>query len=224
MNADMSKYLQATPTIDFDNESIIEFAQKSAGNSADQRKRAIHLYYAVRDKIRYDPYSLDLSIEGLRASTTLKNKRGWCVAKAILLAACCRYFKIPARLGFADVKNHLSTARMRELMKTDIFYWHGYTTIFLDDKWIKATPAFNIELCDKFRLKPLEFDGYNDSIYHSLDLDGNKHMEYIRDRGERPDVPIDQIMETFKREYLPDDSWIEASDFDREVEQEISAK
>jgi hypothetical protein len=112
---------------------------------------------------------------------------------------------------------------MREQMKTDVFYWHGYTSIFLDGKWLKATPAFNIELCEKFRLRPLDFDGLSDSIYHPFDLDGNRHMDYLGYRGEFADVPIDQIIETFRREYRADDMVVESlkgADFDRDVDRE----
>ena len=220
MNSDMTQYTQATPTIDYDNPSVMEFAKDNAGSSTDPREQSINLYYAVRDGIRYDPYHIDLSVQGLRASITLKNAHGWCVPKAILLAGCCRALGIPARLGYADVRNHLSTKRMREQMKTDIFLWHGYTSIYIDGVWIKATPAFNIELCEKFKLKSLDFDGRNDSIYHPFDLAGNRHMEYLKFRGEYPDVPLDEIEETFQeqRSYV---STMKDADFDHDVEQEI---
>lgn len=216
----MNQYLQPTQFIDFDTPEVSAFADEKAGKSSAAAAQAVNLYYAVRDGIRYDPYTIDLTVDGLKASTTLKSGRGWCVAKAILLAACCRARGIPARLGFADVKNHLSTERLRQQMQTDIFYWHGYTAIYLNGEWLKATPAFNIELCEKFSLKPLEFDGTSDSIYHAFDLKGNRHMEYIHHRGEFADVPLEEIIETFKRAYLPaDDAW-QRADFDRDVDQE----
>ncbi len=221
MSEDMAIYLQGTPVIDCDNETVRRYAVEKAGDAGDNLAMAVRLYYAVRDDIRYDPYSLDLTVEGLRASATLAARRGWCVAKAILLAACCRVVGIPARLGFADVRNHLTTARLRELMKTDVFYWHGYTSIFLEGAWVKATPAFNIELCRKFRLHPLEFDGRHDSIYQPYDLEGNRHMEYIRYRGEFADVPIDAIRETFMRIYQAGAD-LAGSDFDKEVDEETS--
>ena len=110
---------------------------------------------------------------------------------------------------------------MREAMKTDVFYWHGYTVIYLDGVWVKATPAFNIELCERFRIQPLDFDGRSDAIYHPFDLNGNRHMEYLQYRGEFTDVPIDQIIETFQREYVLTPSW-NATDFDHDAAQETA--
>jgi len=172
-------------------------------------KRAVAVYYAIRDGILYDPYSADISVAGLKATTVLEERRGWCVSKAILLAACCRALGIPARLGYADVLNHLSTEKMRQRMKTNVFYWHGYTALYLDDRWVKATPAFNIELCEKFGLKPLEFNGRDDSIYHAFDQAGNRHMEYLHDRGQFLEPPIEAMRRTFD-EYYP--GWPDTSD------------
>jgi len=219
MDAEMWQYLQSSATIDYSDQAVAAFAKGHGGDSADCREQAVSLYYAVRDGIRYDPYSIDLSIDGLRASATLQSGRGWCVAKAILLAACCRATGIPARLGFADVRNHLTTQRLRDYMKTDVFLWHGYTSIFLEGNWVKATPAFNIELCERFRLKPLDFDGRSDSIYHPFDIEGRRHMEYLGYRGEFAEVPLEQIAETFRRAYEEDDSLGQA-DFEKDVERE----
>jgi transglutaminase-like putative cysteine protease len=213
--------LGATPTIETEHPAIREYARLH-GTGDDPLTRAVNLYFAIRDQIRYDPYSSDVSIEGLKASTTLASGRGWCVTKAILLAACCRNIGIPARLGFADVRNHMSTARLRSLMRTDIFYWHGYTSLHLQGKWVKATPAFNIGLCEKFRLKPLDFNGLEDSIYHPFDLEGNLHMEYLNFRGEHDDTPMEEMAQTFAEEYGDLLANGLHGNFDQEVEQETS--
>ena len=107
-------------------------------------------------------------------------------------------------------------------MRTDIFYWHGYTEMLLGDKWVKATPAFNIELCEKFRLLPLEFDGVNDSLYHPFDAEGNRHMEYVNHRGVYSDLPLDEIITTFREEYSFGEARkdLEASSFDEDVDRE----
>ena len=219
MTPDMTPYLDPTPSLDADHPDVIAYANQNHGPSDDPVKIAVSLYYAVRDDIRYDPYSIEMSAQALKASTTIRTQRAWCVPKAALLAACCRVFKIPARLGYADVRNHLSTKRMREVMKTDIFHWHGYTDIFLNDQWVKATPAFNIELCEKFSIKVLNFDGTRDFIYQPFDLNGNRHMEYLRYRGEFADIPIDRMRDYFIRKYRSD-RFLKEGDFDKEVNEE----
>ena len=210
-------------TVDSDASSIQAYALEHNAGLGDDRSRAVALYYAVRAGIRYDPYALDLSERGLRASTTLAAGRGWCVPKAVLLAAACRAIGIPAALGYADVRNHLSTERMRQQMRTDLFYWHGYTAILLDGQWVKATPAFNVELCDKFRIRALEFDGREDSIYHPLDLDGRQHMEYLAYRGEFADVPLDEMAADFRKYYPGVSENLADGDFDRDVNVETAA-
>ena len=192
--------LAATPLVDSDHPAVQAFAQQHAQDGSD-RERAVALYYAVRDGFRYDPYRVDMRPDGMRGSAVLSLGYGWCLTKAALLAAACRATGIPARLGFADVRNHLSTERMRSTMKTDIFIWHGYTDIWLDGAWRKATPAFNVELCERFGLLPLEFDGVADSIYHPFDRSGNKHMEYVAQRGTYVEMPLAQIAADFDRTY-----------------------
>jgi transglutaminase-like putative cysteine protease len=192
--------LRPTELIDSDHPAVAAFAVRH-GRGAGDRECAVALYYAVRDGFRYDPYRIDLSPAGMKASTVLAHGHGWCVPKATLLAAACRAAGIPARVGFADVRNHLSTERMREVMQTDLFYWHGYTDICIGGTWRKATPAFNIELCDRFDLLPLEFDGRADSLYHPFDRHGHRHMEYVAQRGSFDDVPLAQMTADFARLY-----------------------
>ena len=200
LDAPTAAALAPTLLIDCDHRAVASFAQRHAvGDSA--RERAVALYYAVRDGFRYDPYRVDLSPQGMKASTVLAIGVGWCVTKAALLAASCRATGIPARLGYADVRNHLATERMRQAMQTDLFIWHGYCELWLDDAWRKATPAFNVELCDRFGLLPLEFNGIDDSIYHPFDRAGNRHMEYVRQHGSFDDMPLERIAADFARTY-----------------------
>jgi transglutaminase-like putative cysteine protease len=161
----------------------------------------VRLYEAVRDGIVYTPYCDFHDADTYRASATLARGSGFCVAKAALLAAAARAAGIPARVGFADVRNHLCTPRLRETMGTDVFYYHGYTELWLDGRWVKATPAFDRGLCERFGVRPLEFDGTADSLFHPYDASGRRHMEYVRDRGPHADVPVADIAAVFDREY-----------------------
>jgi transglutaminase-like putative cysteine protease len=198
---DSTAHLAATPLLDADHPDVRAFAASAVGDATDPVARAVRLYYAVRDRLRYDPYAIEFSPDGFRASAVLARGRGFCVTKAGVLAAAARSAGIPARLGFADVRNHLATERLRQLMGTDVFYYHGYTELWLDGAWRKATPAFNVELCERFRVRPLEFDGRHDAIFHPYDADGRQHMEYLHDRGTRDDMPLDEIREAMQRLY-----------------------
>ena len=198
--AAFAAYRAPSDLIDSDHPTIQAYAARVAGEGSD-RDRALRLYYAVRDDLRYDPYNTPMKREAYRASTTLASGHGYCVNKAGLMAAVCRAVGIAARVGYADVRNHMTTQRLSELMGSDTFYYHGYTEVWLDGRWVKATPAFNRELTDKFGLKPLDWDGVGDSIYHPFDLSGRRHMEYLAYRGVFADIPFDEIRDAFRHYY-----------------------
>lgn len=193
-------YRRPAALIDSDHPEIVAFARAVAGEGG-ERERARRLYYAVRDRLRYDPYSTPMRRDAYKASETLAAGHGYCINKAGLMAAACRAAGIPARVGYADVRNHMTTKRLAELMGSDVFYYHGYTDVWLDGRWVKATPAFNKELTDRFGLKPLEWDGIDDSIYHPFDLSGRRHMEYLAYRGVFADIPFDEIRAAFRHYY-----------------------
>jgi len=196
----MKEFLSPATYIDSGHPAVIAYASKSAKGET-PLERAVSLYYAVRDGIRYNPF-LDFSREeSYQASHCIAAGEGFCIGKAALLAACARADGIPARVGFADVKNHLTTPALRARMGTDLFVYHGYAELLLDGNWVKATPAFNVELCRRFKVKPLEFDGREDSIFHPFDEDNRRHMEYLRDRGSHADVPVAEIMRVFRETY-----------------------
>lgn len=208
-------HLAPTTAIDSGHPAVQAFAREHA-QGASERERAVALTHAVRDAFLYDPYRIDLTPYGMRGSTVIEHGYGWCVPKAVLLAACARAIGLPARLGFADVRNHLSTARMRETLQTDVYRWHGYTELWLDGAWRKATPAFNLSLCEKFGLLPLDFDGVHDSIYHPFDKAGNRHMEYVNERGSFDDLPLQSIVEDFHEHYP---GWVPGGELHSRLEQ-----
>ncbi|MDI9570173.1 MAG: transglutaminase family protein [Pseudomonadota bacterium] len=218
---DLSIYLQPTEFIDSDSPVVAAYARQAIADAGTDREKAIRLYTAVRDGIQYDPYRIDFTRLDFRASTIIGKGYGYCVAKAIVLAAVGRHAGIPSRLRFADVRNHLTTERLRRLMKTDLFIYHGYTEFLLGGRWIKATPTFNSSLCARFRVKPLDFDGESDAILHPYDMEGRRHMEYVTDHGPFADVPYDTIIEMFKTHYgvyFQKEKPVAAGAFDREAE------
>lgn len=198
--ADFEAYRRPGDLIDSGHPAIVAYARRVAGEGSD-RERALRLYYGVRDDLRYDPYNTPMKRDAYRASNTLAAGHGYCVNKAGVMAAVCRAAGIPARLGYADVRNHMTTKRLAELMGSDVFFYHGYTDVWLDGRWVKATPAFNKELTEKFGLKALDWDAASDSIYHPFDLGGRRHMEYLAYRGVFADIPFEEIRGAFRHYY-----------------------
>lgn len=189
--------LAPTEFLDFEHPDLAEYAASLTEGLVSDVDRSAALFLAVRDGLRYDPFDLSADPADYRASRILHGSQRWCVSKAVLLAALNRAVGIPARLGFADVKNHLQTNKLAERMESDLFAWHGFAVMWIGGKWLKASPAFNRELCERFGTKVLEFDGRSDALLHSYDRAGNRHMEYVNDRGEYQDLPLEEILATF---------------------------
>jgi transglutaminase-like putative cysteine protease len=205
MDPENKVYLTATPIIDSDARSIIDYARTVIENAdKDPVSKAVCLYYAVRDGIWYDPYIPFYRPEHYRSSNVLKRGRAFCIGKASLLCALGRACGIPSRVGFADVHNHLATRQLIEYLGSDIFSYHGFVEFFLDGKWVKATPAFNKELCKKAKVTPLEFNGREDCIFQPYNEEKKLFMEYINDHGTYADIPVDQIVDAWKAVYGQD--------------------
>jgi transglutaminase-like putative cysteine protease len=227
MTENHSLYLTPTAIIDSDDKIIRDFAKKSIGESTESIEIAVKLYLAVRDGIRYDPYSPFYLPEHYRASYVLKRGRSFCVPKASLLCALGRACGIPSRIGLADVRNHLTTKQWIDFMGSDLFVCHGFAELYLEGKWVKATPAFNKELCERHHVPPLEFNGREDSLFQPYNLQNQRFMQYVAFRGVYADVPVGEIVAAWKKAYGEDhvNFWIKGleaiegrslSDFERE--------
>jgi len=196
------EYLQSTHFIDSDSDPVRRFAQQAAGAETGAIGRAIKLFYAVRDAIRYDPFSMRLEPGIYIASHVLAAKSAYCIPKAILLAAAARALGIPCAIGLSDVVNHLTTEKLKALMGgTTYFMHHGYAVLYLEGQWVKAAPAFNIELCTRFGVLPTEFDGRSDAIFQPYDAHDRRHMEYVKDHGMWSEFPYDKVDADFRAFY-----------------------
>jgi len=197
----LDAYLKPTFVIDSDSKVVKEKATMLTEKYRSQKEKAKELFYLVRDEVKYNPYLALCPIEDYRASKTLQRGEGYCTQKAVVLTALARAVDIPARLGFADIRHHLAPKKLVESMGTNIFVYHGYSELWLNNKWTKATPAFNIEMCNKFDLKPVEFNGVTDAIFHEKNKKGELHIEYIKYHGTYADLPFKEIMQAFIDHY-----------------------
>ncbi len=198
---DFQPFLTPTAIIDSDHPAVREYARRAADGAADPVEAAVKLYLAVRDGIRYDPYAPFHLPEHYQASQVIKRGRQFCVPKAALLCALARACAIPSRLGFANVKNHLATRQLLEYLGSDLFVYHAFAELYLDGRWVKATPAFNRELCQRHKVPPLEFNGREDSLFQAYNEENQRYMEYVEFLGTAPDVPVAAIVSAFRRTY-----------------------
>lgn len=195
------RYLTPTFFVDSDSREIREYAGSVCNGGMDDKEKAIALFYAVRDDIRYDLFGFEVNLNYMKASYILKKQSGYCVSKALVLAASARAVGIPARLGFADVTNHLNPVKLHELMRTNVFAYHGFAELFISGRWVKATPSLDSGLCEKMGYEKPEFDGVRDTTYPAYNLKGEPHMEYIRYYGSYPDLPIEDLIASVEKYY-----------------------
>jgi transglutaminase-like putative cysteine protease len=191
-----------TELLDAGHPEVRRFAEAAIGSAESPREKAVRLYYAVRDRIRYDPFVCSDDRDDYRASRIAVSARNWCVPKAGMLAAAARAAGVPAAVGLADVTNHLNTEKLRRAMGgIDVFYDHGYTALWIDGRWVKAAAVFNIELCERFGVAPVEFDGEHDALLQEYDARNRRHMQYIADHGLFVEMPFEKVMADFAAHY-----------------------
>jgi transglutaminase-like putative cysteine protease len=215
---DIKAYLSPTEVIDSDHPEIVQYAFKRAGDAKNNTSKACALFAAVRDEIAYNPMTDFHRQSHYQASNVLKNKTGYCVSKACLLIALGRAVGIPSRLGLADIRNHGASQDIVDLMGTNVFTYHGFAEFFLDGRWVKATPAFDGPVYEKHNIPLVEFDGRQDAVFPSHDLSGNLYVEYIKYHGTFVDLPLKDLMQSFRKIYSNErvDLWIEMMESERQ--------
>jgi len=197
-----SEYLASTAYFDYHNSAVQDYADSIVSDDTlSDKEIAVRLYKAVRDDIRYNPYTFSDKAESFSASYVIETQESYCIPKAVLLGTLARYKGIPSRIGLADVKNHLSSQQLVDFLRSDVFVMHGYIELYLEGKWVKATPAFNARLCRIMGVEPLEFDGESDSVFHEFNGEGEKHMEYLAEHGTFEDLPLDFILDSIRKAY-----------------------
>ncbi len=191
----MEEYLKPTSIVNFDHPTVKNKAQEVTTGQKGVVEKARSLFYFVRDGIKYNPYLPRYLTEHFRASNTLARREGFCITKAALLIAMGRAVGIPARFHFVILRNHLLPEKMADLLVSNVIPDHSFAEFYLDGKWVGATPAFDLEMCQKYGIIPVEFDGMKDAKFHPRTQDGRLHIEYIFDRATYADVPVEEIRE-----------------------------
>jgi transglutaminase-like putative cysteine protease len=209
---ELDEYTIPTKAIDSDNEAIIEKAAQLTSQYSNDREKAVALFYFVRDSIHYSVYMISTRFEDFVASTVLARGRGYCVQKAVLLAALGRAVGIPSRLIFARIKNHKAPQELIAQTGLDVFPSHGYTQLFLGGRWVGATPAFDRDLCEKIGVPVVKFDGIHDAPLAPQDLSGNPYIEYIEKYEPQADLPFEWLRGKLVPIWGEKHSWLKNED------------
>jgi len=192
-----------TNFVDSTHPAIVAFANETTVGARTEGEKASTLFRAVRERLRYDPYTISASPEDYVASNVLNADRGYCIPKAVLLAAAARAVGMKALLGFSDVKNHLTSPKLTATLGSDLFVYHGYVELWIDGTPYKVTPAFNEALCARFGVAVLDLDPVHpaDALLQQFDGAGRAYMSYVAQRGVFEELPFDAIMNTFRATY-----------------------
>lgn len=166
-----------------------------------KHKQIEQLYLYIRDNWRYNPYHIGLANEHFKSSYIASKTEAHCIDKAILYISGLRALKIPARLRLAKVSNHIAAERLEQKLGSNHIAPHGLAEVYFNNQWVKCSPAFNKELCQMYKVAPLNFNGSQDSVFQEYNSDNAKFMEYIEDYGSFADVPMVFIKHTFKSNY-----------------------
>lgn len=195
----MNQYTKETRYLDYSSAEIQ--ALIAPYREHEQQEQIKALYLKVRDGWRYSPHRIGLTPEHYIASQLVERKEAHCIDKAIIYVACLRALDIPARLHLAKVANHIATESLEKLLGTNELAPHGLVDVYHNEKWVKCSPAFNKELCEKYKVDALDFDGTNDSVVQEYNKDDQKFMTYIEDYGHFEDVPFDEMRRIMMTNY-----------------------
>jgi transglutaminase-like putative cysteine protease len=202
--AESRVFLQASASVESDHPRVRELAAQIVADAEDVHEKARRLFVWVRDQIAYSLYNPFWLPEHYRASSIIERGHGYCVQKAVVLAALARASGIPARLLFADLINHRAAEEMTQLMGTNLFTYHCYDELLLGEYWVKVVPSFDSRLCSKHEYPLVEFDGRHDALFPPRDAKGRDYMEYVRQHGAFADVPIEQMLQSWVDVYGSD--------------------
>ena len=138
---DEARYLKPNQVLQSDDAAVAQLARSIAGDETDRFKAARKLQDWVANNLTYD-----LGIGLAPASEVVRNRRGTCVAYAVLLASMARAVGIPSRVP------------MGYIYTGGIWGGHAWTELLIDGQWLPLDAAgYSPGIADAARF---QFDSY----------------------------------------------------------------
>ena len=205
VSGDLHRFLRPSAGIQCDHPQVAALAEQITAGARDQVEAAGLLFDYARDTVRYSVHVPFTSIEDYLALNTLKRGAGFCAQKAALLCTLARCRGIPARLVFADIQNHLLSPHLAEIITDGVIHYHTFTELFINGRWLKATPAFDAELSRQEGWRLVEFSPEADALLPATDLSDRPHITYLRYHGWREGMALQEFLEVTAESYkVPD--------------------
>ena len=198
---ELGAFLAPSPGVDCEDGRIRDLSARLTRGLSSSREKAAALFLFARDQVRYVPYAPFESIEDYLGPVVLERGYGFCTQKTSLLVGLCRAAGIPARFRYADLVNHNMPGRLEWVMQSNRMIFHTYAELFVEGKWLKATPSFEHSLCEKMGWRLVEFDGTADAVLPATDLSGRPHIGYLLDRGPDAGIPLQDMLAAWLEGY-----------------------
>ena len=132
MTDNLEKFLQEDDYVDFMELTLSREIQNAIGHCETDEERVRVAYEAVRDQID-NVFDIDAIGSPAKASRVIRDRMGCCHAKANLLAAMLRFYKIP--VGFCYQRMSVGEGLG--------YHLHCYNAVYLNGKWIKLDARGN---------------------------------------------------------------------------------
>jgi len=174
---ELEEYVKPTYFADSNSKEIQDSLAEILNGVKTPKEAAIKIYYFVRDEIKFATGDV-----GLKASQTLKIKKGPSLLKGSLAIAMFRGAGIPARYrlidadekkvkGIVDNVSYFLFPLYRKLAPDHIIL-HIIPQVYLNDQWLNADPLFDKGFFDGLKNKNVEVLGN----VKSIDWDGTTNI------------------------------------------------
>jgi transglutaminase-like putative cysteine protease len=184
--------LDPTFVIDSDHPDIVAKARELTEGLPTTSERARRLFYFVRDEITYNFAPVVRGKHDMVASRTLARGDGFCIQKAILLAALGRASHIPTRICFQAIRIHKLREEFVNLLGgSNIFPHHGLNAFYLEGRWIRLDATLDLALVTRKNYLPVEFSASSDALLPPTDRLGLPHFDIVHEHGCFNDLPED---------------------------------
>lgn len=197
---DPSEASKPQPFIESSHPEIHALAASLRRDDPSERELAVKAFEHLRDAVRYE-FLAKFQPDAYRASYVLEHGRGFCVQKAVLLAALLRACGLPSALVLSELRDHTMPARISKAMGTDVMHGHGLTAVYLDGDWHLIDASHDAAMAQRKGYATVEWDGFGDALIAATTLDGRPHAEFVSVQGVFLDLPYDALLRSFAVAY-----------------------